>query len=139
MHALVAGVLSDAHTWSLVYIQLVLEEEGHDVTNLGACASPQRLVNACKRVIPDLIVISSVNGHGCSDALESIHAIRACSATAGVPAIIGGKLSVHGGIRMDVNHSLIEAGFDRVFESSATGDDIITYLKQLESLTKRHS
>ncbi|MDX8141501.1 cobalamin B12-binding domain-containing protein [Lentzea sp. BCCO 10_0061] len=110
----VSGLASDAHTWNLVYLQLVLEEMGHRVTNLGACVPDGLLTSRCGQVAPDLVVLSSVNGHGFQDARRVIGPLRARLAS--TPVVIGGKLGVDG----SGGHAqeLLAAGFDAVFEDA---------------------
>ncbi|SDO45780.1 cobalamin B12-binding domain-containing protein [Lentzea jiangxiensis] len=110
----VSGLASDAHTWNLVYLQLVLEEMGHRVTNLGACVPDGLLTSRCEQAGPDLVVLSSVNGHGFQDARRVIGPLRA--RLAGTPVVVGGKLGVDGaGGRAE---ALLAAGFDAVFEDA---------------------
>src|SRR4051794_3816749 len=62
--AVIATVPSDSHMWNMVYIELLLKEHGWDVINLGACTPPDLVVDTCLAERPDMLVISSVNGHG---------------------------------------------------------------------------
>ncbi|MGW7413543.1 cobalamin-dependent protein, partial [Streptomyces sp. NPDC054863] len=55
---LVSSVSSDSHTWNLVYLQLVLEELGHEVRNIGACVPDDLLLEECLAHRPALVVIS---------------------------------------------------------------------------------
>ncbi len=110
----VSGLSSDAHTWNLVYIQLVLEELGHTVTNVGACVPEAELAARCQTIQPDLIVLSSVNGHGFQDGLRAITALRECPELMTTPAVIGGKLDIVGG-DPTMAGQLLDAGFDAVF------------------------
>lgn len=110
-----SGVSSDAHTWNLVYLQLVLEECGHEVVNLGACVPDVDIVGACLRHRPDLLVVSSVNGHGVHDAGRLIRAVRDRHELAPMQAVLGGKLGVEGPLRPDQVGALSDAGYDRVF------------------------
>jgi methylaspartate mutase sigma subunit len=110
----VSGLSSDAHTWNLVYIQLVIEELGHAVTNMGACVPDQELVTHCRNKRPDLIVLSSVNGHGCQDGTRVIAALRECPELTTTPIVIGGKLDTVGG-DPTMASQLLDAGFDAVF------------------------
>src|SRR5580698_9008337 len=110
----VSGLSADAHTWNLVYMQLVLEELGHTVTNLGACLPEQELAARCRAIRPDLIVLSSVNGHGYQDGLRAITALRECPQLLTTPAVIGGKLDTVGG-DPTMTGQLLDAGFDAVF------------------------
>jgi methylaspartate mutase sigma subunit len=110
----VSGLSSDAHTWNLVYIQLVLEELGHHVTNVGACVPDAELIARCRTVRPDLIVLSSVNGHGFQDGMRLIAALREYAELIVTPVVIGGKLDTVGG-NPAMTDALLRAGFDAVF------------------------
>ena len=115
---LLTGVASDSHTWNLVFLQLVLEELGHRVVNLGPCVPPELLVRTCQSARPDLIVMSSVNGHGLSDGQRAVQAVRMAGELAGIPAVIGGKLGIAGLTDRGQIRQLLEAGFDAVFEDA---------------------
>jgi len=133
MDIVVTSTSSDAHTWNLVYLQLLLEESGHRVTNLGACVPDALLVRAARERRPDLIVISSVNGHGRQDGLRVIEALRACPELAGTPVVIGGKLDVAGGAEGGDAVDLIAAGFNGVFR-----DDIAEFRQYVALLAQEH-
>src|SRR6476661_5697161 len=96
-NAVVTSTVSDSHTWNLIYLQLVLEEIGFDVTNLGACVPDDLLVGECRWIRPELIVVSSVNGHGLVDGRRLIGRLRAAPELAATPVVIGGKLGITGG------------------------------------------
>jgi methylaspartate mutase sigma subunit len=119
LSVVVSSVASDAHTWNLVFLQLALEELGHRVLNLGACVPDDLLVSECLRVRPDLVVISSVNGHGFHDGTRLIGRIRACPELAATPVMIGGKLGIAGPAGRQRLEQLRSAGFDAVFEDGA--------------------
>jgi N-dimethylarginine dimethylaminohydrolase/methylmalonyl-CoA mutase cobalamin-binding subunit len=112
----VTSVASDSHTWNLVYLQMVLEELGHRVVNLGACVPDNLLVSECLRVRPDLVVVSTVNGHGFHDGMRMIGRIRAREELAATPVVIGGKLGIAGPAGRAGRDQLRAAGFDAVFE-----------------------
>ncbi|CAL9567538.1 Glutamate mutase sigma subunit [Streptomyces sp. enrichment culture] len=116
---LVAGLASDAHTWNLVFLQLLLEEHGYDVVNLGPCVPDELLIRECLERVPVMLVLSSVNGHGHQDGLRLIGKLRAEDRLRALPAVIGGKLGITGG--EDGGHAaeLVAAGFDGVFEDGA--------------------
>ena len=112
---IVSSLASDAHTWNLVYLQLLLEERGFQVMNLGACVPDELLVAECLDRAPDLVVISSVNGHGYQDGLRVIAQLCRCPALTRTRTVIGGKLGISGvrdGLRAN---RLLDAGFDAVF------------------------
>uniref|UniRef100_A0AAU3I221 Cobalamin-dependent protein n=1 Tax=Streptomyces sp. NBC_01393 TaxID=2903851 RepID=A0AAU3I221_9ACTN len=128
---IVSSMASDSHTWNLVFLQLLLEELGHSVINLGACVPDDLLVMECLSQRPDLVVLSSVNGHGLQDGLRVIRDLRGHPELAGLPIVIGGKLGIEGA---DARRApaLISAGFDAVFESGASGMALFrSFLNQL--------
>lgn len=118
VQTLLAGTASDSHTWNLVYLQLFLEERGHQVRNLGPCVTDELLAAACAAERPDLVVLSSVNGHGYRDGLNAVRALR----TAGLhlPVVIGGKLGVAGQADPERRRRLLEAGCAAVFDDGDT-------------------
>ena len=115
LDVVLTGLSSDAHTWNLVYIQLLLEEIGCQVTNLGACTPDETIVQACLARRPSLVVISSVNGHGCQDGIRLIGVLKSYLPLMATPVVIGGKLDVVGG-NSGSKTRLLAAGFDAVFE-----------------------
>ncbi len=131
LDVVVTSLASDAHTWNLVYLQLVLEELGHRVTNLGACVPDELLITECVRRDPDLVVVSSVNGHGCHDGLRLIGALRARS---GATVVIGGKLGTGGvdGARERAAR-LTAAGYDAVFEDGTGMAAFRAFLARLQA------
>jgi methylaspartate mutase sigma subunit len=126
----VAGTSSDSHTWNLLYLQLLLAELGHRVVNLGACVPARLLVDTCRRVRPDLVVLSSVNGHGCHDGLSAVRAVRARAELAATPVVIGGKLSTSDRLEGRMVRALLDAGFDAVFAD----DDIGSFFLFIETV-----
>lgn len=116
---IVTGTASDAHTWNLVYLQLLLEELGRQVSNLGPCMPDDELVDTCRRAEPALIVLSSVNGHGVSDGLRLVRRLREQPELAATPIVIGGKLGITGAGDSRHTRDLLDAGFDEVFDEGA--------------------
>ncbi|SBT41222.1 cobalamin B12-binding domain-containing protein [Micromonospora narathiwatensis] len=129
---LLGTVSSDAHTWNLVYLQLLLEEAGHRVINLGACVPEELFAAECHRHDPDLVVVSSVNGHGCTDGKRLAAVLRADPALADVPIVIGGKLGVAGRLTGTQVDELFAAGYTAVFDDGADRDRFLEYLGRLE-------
>ncbi|WUH55885.1 cobalamin-dependent protein [Streptomyces sp. NBC_00442] len=126
----VSTMASDAHTWNLVYLQLLLEEHGHRVTNLGACVPDDLLVDHCRRARPDLIVLSSVNGHGRLDGLRVIARLRAEPELLATPTVIGGKLGITDEADAQAGHALRKAGFDEVFTGTGAIGRFTSYLSR---------
>lgn len=127
------SVASDSHTWNLVFLEMLFTELGHRVTNLGPCVTPELLVQSCRAVNPDLVVMSSVNGHGQRDGRRAVEALRRTPELAGVPAIIGGKLGIAGLSDRDHVRELLDAGFDAVFEDADGMQPLDTFLATLTS------
>ena len=131
LDVVVTTVASDSHTWNLVYVQLLLEESGHRVTNLGACVPDDLLVAECSRRRPDLVVVSSLNGHGYTDGLRLIGRLRAERELAAVPVVIGGKLGI-GGPGAPLRGDLLRAaGFDMVFEDGTGTVSFQAFVRRL--------
>jgi methylaspartate mutase sigma subunit len=126
-----SSVSSDSHTWNLVYLQLCLEELGHRVVNLGACVPDDLLVDECVRIRPDLVVISSVNGHGFIDGSRLIARIRAVPELADTPMAIGGMLGINGPDGQRSKALLLAAGYTAVFDSGARMPAFRAFLARL--------
>jgi len=133
----VTSVASDAHTWNLVFLQLALEEAGHHVVNLGACVPDELLVEQCRRQRPDLVVVSTVNGHGFHDGTRLIRRIRATADLTGIPVVIGGKLGITGPGGAATRDQLRAAGFDGVFEDGAGIAALHGYTRELSASGRR--
>ncbi|GHD51107.1 cobalamin B12-binding domain-containing protein [Streptomyces galbus] len=116
LHVLVCGGASDAHTWNLVCLQLLLEEAGHRVTNLGPCVPEELLAQECLTHRPDAVVIGSVNGHGYQDGLRAVRRLRREPSLAAVPVALGGKLGVDGVRDAAAADALRAAGCTAVFD-----------------------
>ncbi|WP_018802287.1 cobalamin B12-binding domain-containing protein [Salinispora arenicola] len=129
--SLVTTMRSDAHTWNLVVLQLYLQQWGHDVLNLGPCVPEDLLLQQSEWFEPDLIVVSTVNGHGTHDARSLVRRLRGSERLAATRIVLGGKLGVAGD-RCDAElRSLRDAGYDAVFPESATVHDLDPILRQL--------
>lgn len=113
--SLVSGTVSDSHTWNLVFLQLLLEEAGHEVVNVGACVPPDLLARECLRHRPDLLVVGSVNGHGFHDGLHLVRGLRAVPGLERLCVVIGGKLGVDGLRDVGRTRRLLSEGYDGVF------------------------
>lgn len=116
MKVLLAGTSSDAHTWNLVYMQILIQEFGHDVRNLGCCVPGELLLREAVRMAPDLIVMSTVNGHGVIDGARVVRLLRKNASLREVPIVIGGKLGVAGRGLEEGVQALLDAGFTAVYE-----------------------
>ncbi|WP_371478774.1 cobalamin B12-binding domain-containing protein [Kitasatospora sp. NBC_00315] len=136
LRVVVTSMASDSHMWNLVFLELLLEELGHEVSNLGPCVPDEEIVSACLRLRPDLLVVSSVNGHAYNDGQRVIAALRAAPGLARTPMVIGGKLGVSGSGNRRHAADLVAAGFDAAFDD-ADGEGIALFRSLLAALPAR--
>ena len=122
--AVLCTIPSDSHTWNLVYLHLLLEESGFRVVNLGACTPAEEIEAAVLRHAPELLVISTVNGHG---VLEGRAIVQRLRYHGDLPIVIGGKLGVTGDGERHVA-ALLAAGYSAVFTGAGSVDDFCAYL-----------
>ncbi|MCK4377664.1 MAG: methylaspartate mutase subunit S, partial [Actinomycetia bacterium] len=91
---LVLGVIgSDVHAVGNKILENILVEEGFKVTNIGVLSSQEDFINAAIETAADLIVISSLYGHGEIDC----RGMREKCIEAGIddiPLYVGGNLVV---------------------------------------------
>lgn len=114
MKIILSTIPSDSHMWNLVFMQLYLEELGADVSNLGICTPIKFLVEEAKIIKPDMIVISTINGHATHGGPLVVKAIKSDPLLKNTTLVIGGKL----GIKSDdikIVKKLYNAGFDEVY------------------------
>ncbi|GAA4897742.1 methylaspartate mutase sigma subunit [Stackebrandtia albiflava] len=134
-HAILSSIPSDSHTWNLLFMQLLLSEQNWSVTNLGPCVPVEVLRDEAVARQPRLIVISTVNGHGCQDGVRLARTLRAVPALATVPMVLGGKLDVDGSKAATMTGELRDAGFDEVFVGGSAVTDFLGYLRRMAPAT----
>jgi methylaspartate mutase sigma subunit len=120
---IVSSMTSDSHTWNLVYLQLLVEELGFDVVNLGACVPDELIEAECLVRQPVMLVLSSVNGHGYQDGLRLIQKLRGHRRLRDLPVVLGGKLGISGGESEARIRQLVSAGFNAVFDEHQDAPD----------------
>ncbi|MGH3380058.1 MAG: cobalamin B12-binding domain-containing protein [Actinoallomurus sp.] len=138
-YAVLGSTPSDSHTWNLLFVQLLMEENGWSVTNLGACVPVAMLVDESLRRVPDLIVISTVNGHGAQEARQVIEAVRAEPALSRVPVSLGGKLCVNEDLERDAVGELVAAGYDAVLVGDTAVPSFRSLLAQVAAVPRLHT
>lgn len=127
---LLTTVASDAHTWNLVYLSLLLKENGYEVSTLGACPPVPTVVAAARELRPSAIVVSTVNGHGCIDGIGLVQALRRVPVCQDVAVAIGGKLGIAGDIQQQQVARLYGAGCDRVFGDGDGPTGLLSWLSE---------
>ncbi|MZE54271.1 methylmalonyl-CoA mutase [Streptomyces sp. SID5770] len=127
--ALIGTIASDSHTWNLIFIDLLLKELGFHTMNLGPCTPLSLFLSSFVNFKPDMIIVSSVNGHARSQAPEIAAKLKLIGATSRLVA--GGKLSTGPEGNIEIRNELQLAGFHAVF---FTDDSIGEFTKYAESI-----
>lgn len=130
---LITGGVSGPHSWNLVFLELLLGESGRRAVDLGPCVCAALQLRECRAHAPDLVAVSSADGHGYRDGLSVIGGLRAEPALAGVPVVIGGRLGVDGGRDEAAARRLIAAGYAAVFDDA----HVPTFLDRMSCLAER--
>jgi methylmalonyl-CoA mutase cobalamin-binding subunit len=113
--------------WNLSYLQLVLEESGIDVINLGPCVPVATTLQTLAASQADALVISSVNGHGFWQGLALREAALRSSDIL-PPFLIGGKLATSDLDNGFIAQELRAAGFAEVFVGSEAIPELQNWL-----------
>lgn len=136
--ALLTGLRSDSHTWPLVYMHLLLEEKGFEVINLGATTPIDEVLEVVDRHDPEILVISTVNGHGLFEG-KQIAAKLGQSGKAATPKVIGGLLTTDPAEVPAAKAELEKFGYDGVFTGDSSVAEFITFLNELLAKQKQAS
>lgn len=128
--ALLTTIPSDSHNWNLIYMQLLLEENGFEVINLGACTTYEEVEQACLNIVPEIVVVSTVNGHGYLEGKTLIEKIKSIAKMKDIPVYIGGKLSTDKNMSYQYSVELEEAGYTGVYPETRKIGDFISELKK---------
>lgn len=128
MKVLLTTIPSDSHTWNLVFMQLFLEEQGCEVINLGACTPIDLIVKNTYSIKPDMIVVSSINGHANIEGVRLAKEIRKNDLLRKVKLVVGGKLGTKGTENDIYKEKLSNAGFCGVFGGNSSIDDFNEFL-----------
>jgi methylaspartate mutase sigma subunit len=129
--ALVCTLPSDAHTWNLIVVTERLRELGMDVINLGSCLPIQELVRRAEELVPNLLVVSSINGHGEIEALTLIRALHQAGVLAALRVVIGGKLAVSPERERALVGHLLRSGYAGVYLGTDSWEAFVRHLPNL--------
>ncbi|WP_143305925.1 cobalamin B12-binding domain-containing protein [Chitinophaga vietnamensis] len=127
--ALLTTIPSDSHNWNLVYIQLFLQENGFEVVNLGPSVPYDLLLSACVQHQPDLLIVSTINGHGYIEGKELIRQVRSLDSMKEKPVFIGGKLSTDVSMSYLYAVELEEAGYNKAYCNDQDMEDFTRRLQ----------
>ncbi len=117
-----------------MFLQLLLEEHGCEVVNLGSCAPIALVVETCRDERPDALVVSTVNGHGHIEGRELLEEVRRHDELSDMTAVIGGKLGTLGPGNRQFAAPLLKAGYDAVFYEDETPQALIGFLADARTL-----
>lgn len=131
---LLSTTRSDSHMWNLIFLQAFLEERGFQVVNLGICTPVSHVIAALKNEAFDILVISTLNGHGMAEGTDLVHEIRRRHPT--LPCVIGGMLTTRPSDEPAASAHLLAAGYDRVY---SRGDDASAFGAYIDALRKGHA
>ena len=91
--ALVATTSDDSHSWNLVIVALRLEARGFEVENLGANTPEMLLAERIRDRRPDLVTLSTINGHGYRSIPGVLEALKRYQVKQAAPLVLGGLLT----------------------------------------------
>lgn len=127
MKAIICTIPSDSHSWNLVFMDLYLKEKGFQTKNLGVCTAAADLVQQVRSFKPDMVVISSVNGHAHLEAPLLINSLREHRLLDDLHIVVGGKLGIKGNDNTEYKAPLLALGFDAVFVDMKNNDGIADF------------
>lgn len=105
----------DSHLWNLVGVQLELEERGFAVTNLGQCTPVKLIAETLTAVVPELLVISSINGHGEISIAQMLRELTPVLLATDTRVVAGGLLATDQAQSLRIERSLLSLGCSAVF------------------------
>ncbi|MDD3348750.1 MAG: methylaspartate mutase subunit S [Bacilli bacterium] len=115
MKTIVIGVIgADVHAVGNKIIEFVLKNKGYNVVNIGVLSSQEDFINAAIETNAELILVSSLYGHGEIDC----RGMREKCIEAGIgniPLFIGGNIVVGKQDFQEVREKFIKMGFDKAY------------------------
>ena len=130
---LLTGMPSDSHTWNLVFMELFLQERGHEVTNLGASVPIELVLEQIDASEPDLLLVSTVNGHGGIEGQRLAEAIQGSRHSSDLLLVIGGKLTTQLEDLQSKKKDLYAAGFTAVLTGANALQDLECLLLAMDA------
>jgi methylaspartate mutase sigma subunit len=134
----ILGVIgSDAHVVGITILDQALSAAGFDVENLGVQTSQEEFAAAANEHDADAVLVSSLYGH----AEQDCQGFYELLAREGVDATtyIGGNLAVGQNEFEQTRTTFRELGFDRVFDSETTPEEVIRSLERDLGISTRET
>ncbi len=130
MKTIVIGVIgADVHAVGNKIIEYTLNNAGYNVVNIGVLSSQEDFINAAIETNADLIMVSSLYGHGEIDC----RGMREKCVEAGIENInlyVGGNIVVGKQDFHQVKKTFMDMGFNRVYPPGTPIDDALDDLKK---------
>lgn len=128
--ALLTTTPSDCHMWNIIYIGLWLQEKGFEVKQTGICVPIKETIREISYCRPEIVVVSTVNGHGYHEGGELIKRLKE-DLMGNIPqCVIGGKLTVDDRDVTKVEKKLYGLGYNGVFQGACALSNFSKYLDE---------
>jgi methylaspartate mutase sigma subunit len=129
LKTIVIGVIgADVHAVGNKIIEYTLTKSGYNVVNIGVLSSQEDFINAAIETDADMIMVSSLYGHGEIDC----RGIRDKCIESGIEDIllyVGGNIVVGKQDFSEVKKKFLEMGFNRVYPPGISIDEAINDIK----------
>lgn len=130
MKTIVIGVIgADVHAVGNKIIDYTLVNSGYNVVNIGVLSSQEDFINAAIETDADLIMVSSLYGHGEIDC----RGMREKCIESGLEDIllyVGGNIVVGKQEFNEVKEKFVDMGFDRVYPPGTSIDNALEDIKE---------
>ncbi|HPE00038.1 MAG TPA: methylaspartate mutase subunit S [Bacillota bacterium] len=129
MKTIVIGVIgADVHAVGNKIIEYTLTKSGYNVVNIGVLSSQEDFINAAIETNADMIMVSSLYGHGEIDC----RGMRDKCIESGLDNIllyVGGNIVVGKQDFAEVKARFIEMGFNRIYPPGISIDEALKDIK----------
>ncbi|MCF7924048.1 MAG: methylaspartate mutase subunit S [Candidatus Izimaplasma sp.] len=130
LKTIVIGVIgADVHAVGNKIIDYTLVNSGYNVVNIGVLSSQEDFINAAIETDADLIMVSSLYGHGEIDC----RGMREKCIESGLEDIllyVGGNIVVGKQEFNEVKEKFVDMGFDRVYPPGTSIDNALEDIKE---------
>ena len=131
MKTIVIGVIgADVHAVGNKIIEYVLRQNGYNVVNIGVLSSQEDFINAAVETNADMILVSSLYGHGEMDC----RGMREKCIEAGIgdiPMLVGGNIVVGKQDFDEVRERFIKMGFNKAYPPGTPIEKNLPDIKEL--------
>ena len=136
---IVLGVIgADVHAVGNKILDYAFTSAGFEVINLGVMVSQEEFIAASNEAAADVIVVSSLYGHGELDC-RALRQKSDESGLSGIPMIVGGNLVVGKQQFNEVEKRFLDMGFDRVFPPGTSPETAIEAIREILKMPEADS